>query len=162
MIDLPEIIHTNRFTNERDLLTHAQNIFIHDFIEYPPELNHTRVLTRTDKTKNGYYRTFWHIVTEGDHTENDKVDLNRLEKLQWINPIIDGQPDSDWWIWETKRKKDDRILIYSKKYRYLIVIDKRKDNVVFWTAYPITYDHVERKLEKEYLQYKAKSPTTIK
>ena len=28
--------------------------------------------------------------------------------------------------------------------------------------YPITYDRVERKLEKEYLQYKAKSPTTIK
>lgn len=48
------------------------------------------------KTEDRYYRTFWHIVTEGDHTENDEVDLNRLEKLQWINPIIDGQPDSDW------------------------------------------------------------------
>ena len=114
------------------------------------------------KTEDRYYRTFWHSVTEGDHTENDEADLNRLEKLQWINPIIDGQPDSDWWLWETKRKKDDRILIYSKKYRYLIVIDKRKDNVVFWTAYLITYDHAERKLEKEYLQYKAKSPKTIK
>ncbi len=25
--------------------------------------------------------SFWRIVTEGDHTENDKLDLNRLEKL---------------------------------------------------------------------------------
>ena len=48
------------------------------------------------KTEDRYCRTFWHSVTEGDHTENDEADLNRLEKLQWINPIIDGQPDSDW------------------------------------------------------------------
>lgn len=159
MIDIPPIIHTEQFKAENELLDYAQKLFIHDFIDYPPKLLSKEIKTRTEKMSNGYYRTFWHIVTEGNHLENDKVATNRLERLPWINPIIEGQPDPEWWLWKTKRGKDDRILIYSKKYKYLIVIDERNKDVVFWTAYPVIYPHVERKLEKEYLQYKAKSPT---
>ena len=30
------------------------------------------------KTEDRYCRTFWHSVTEGDHTENDKEDLKNV------------------------------------------------------------------------------------
>lgn len=156
MIDLPEIIKVNRFSSEEELLNHAQKIFVHDLIDYPPTIKNKELKTNRDKMNNGYYRSFWHIATEGDHTENDKVIHARIERIPWIRPIIDSQPDKEWLMWTKPwRKKDEtRTLIYSEKLRYLIVIDNRKDIPVFWTAFPIDTRHRHERLLKEYEAYR--------
>lgn len=158
MIELPSILIRKRFTSKDEFISKAEEVFTHDFIEYPPKLNGVYVGCRQDKMpNNGYNRTFWHLISEGDHREEDKVDEDRVERIPWINPIIEGQPDADWMMWEKPAKRNNsRILIYSCKYKYLVVIEKRKGrDIVFWTAFPIGVDnnHYERKLIKEHKKY---------
>jgi len=38
---------------------------------------------------------------------------------------------------------------------YLLILDERKEYILFWTAYLVTRKHQKRKIEKEYLAYKA-------
>lgn len=157
MIELPPIISERDFPSEAELLEEARRIFIHDFIDYPPTLNKSIVKTRLDKMPNGYYKTFWHIVTEGNHREEDRIEKDRLVRLPWINPAIEGQPDNEWFLWKEARSnaRRPRIHIYFSKMRYLIVIelDARTGQNVFWTAYPISEDHEDRKLIKRYKQF---------
>ena len=162
MINLPPIIKSNNFSSYDDMLKSAHNLFCRDFIKYPPTLGKLPVVTLTDTMENGFLRTFWHIITEGDHSENDKIIPDRLERVPWIRPIIDGQPDSEWLMWEKPHGKSrTRTLIYSIKYKYLIVLESRnRNNIVFWTAYPIGINnkHHERKLINEYNIYKNQTP----
>ena len=82
----------------------------------------------------------------------------RIERIPWIRPIIDEQPDKDWYVWDKPlKRKNHRVHIYSTKRKYLVVLDLRgEDRVVFWTAFPIDPDnhHQEKKLLKEYSLYK--------
>lgn len=155
MIELPPILIRKNFKTQEEFIIFAYQLFIHDFIDYPPKLCRKTVNTLKQTMPNGYNKTFWHIITEGDHRESDPVVLDRLERLPWINPIIEGQPDDEWLMWEKpSERKTARTLIYSTKLRYLVVIEKRNsNNVVFWTAYPIDTNHQDRKLIKEYKTY---------
>lgn len=157
MINLPPIIPYNRFQSDEEFINYAYSVFLQDFIEYPPKLYNAIVKTLPQKMRNGYNKTFWHLITEGDHLENSAIIPDRIERLPWINPIIEGQPDSNWLMWEKPAKRENtRVLIYNTYYRYLVVIEKRPaTKVVFWTAYPIGINnrHQERKLLKEYSQY---------
>ena len=36
---------------------------------------------------------------------------------------------------------------------YLVVLAKRRDYILFWTAYPVLRDHRKKKLNKEYKEY---------
>jgi len=158
MIDLPPIISLKDFSSIDSLIREAYRIFVHDFLKYPPKLANCIVMTRDQVMDNGYNASFWHIITEGDHLETSKVIRDRAERIPWINPIIDGQPDSEWLMWyKPGLRKNQRILIYSTKYKYLVVIEKRQgSDFTFITGYPIGIDnnHQERKLIKEYNAYK--------
>lgn len=62
-------------------------------------------------------------------------------------------------IWEkcvtTKKGKRIRILCYDKDSKYLLILDKNKNNgnVMLWTGYPIVYNWKHKKLITEYNQY---------
>ena len=158
MIELPPIINRKRFKTEQDFIDYAYKVFIHDFIDFPPSFGKSTVCCmRRNSTNPKYLDTFWHIVTEGSHTENDRIDQERTERIPWINPIISGQPDNEWLLWNKPAKRGNtRTLIYSTKYKYLVVIEHSpKGTLTFWTAYPISGEgtHHEIKLLKEYARY---------
>ena len=155
MIELPPIISRRDFPTKDEIIKEAYRIFLHDFIQFPPKFRTQTVQTRKEMMANNYNKTFWHIITEGDHRENDNIIQDRLERITWINPIIEGQPDDAWYLWtENGRcgKNRERIHIYSSQMRYLIVIERdlKTDKNVFWTAYPIKEDHYNKKLIKRY------------
>ena len=159
MIELPPIINRRQFDNDQDFIEKAYETFIHDFVEYPPTFLNKKVACLPYKTTDGkYFNTFWHVITEGDHRESDRFVQERIERIPWIRPIIDEQPDKDWYVWDKPlKRKNHRVHIYSTKRKYLVVLDLRgEDRVVFWTAFPIDPDnhHQEKKLLKEYSLYK--------
>lgn len=160
MIDIPPILKRNSFKSEKEFIDRAYSVFLHDLVDYPPTFGKTQVYCMERKNINPeYLDTFWHIITEGSHRKNDRIDQNRVERIPWINPIISGQPDDEWLLWNKHAKRENtRTLIYSRKYKYLVVIEhSKKGSITFWTAYPIDTDggHHERKLLKEYQKYKS-------
>ena len=157
MIELPPILLLKNYQSENEMLRDAYRIFIHDFIDFPPSLKGKKVETRSEIMANGYHQTFWHIITEGSHREEDNIKSERLERIPWINPAIEGQPDEEWYLWvENRSRRRRRIHIFSSKIQFLIVIeqDTETKKEVFWTAYPIDENHEVRKLLKRYSENK--------
>ncbi len=157
MIELPPIISRRDFPTDEEIIKEAYRIFLRDFIQFPPKFRAQTVQTRKEMMANNYNKTFWHIITEGDHRESDNIIQDRLERIPWINPIIEGQPDNAWYVWTESGngrcgKNRERIHIYSSQMRYLIVIERdlKTDKDVFWTAYPIKENHTDRNLIKRY------------
>jgi hypothetical protein len=60
-------------------------------------------------------------------------------------------------IWENIRDGEKRVCIWLSFdiEDYLVVLAKRTGYLLFWTAYPLTYESTKRKLQKEYEAYKA-------
>ena len=96
--------------------------------------------------------TFWHIISSGDCEAEKLPDYDRYETVGWPGFILGYCLDNckEKLIWETKRRSKIRVLIYCTEIDYLVVLDKREDYYIFWTAYPVKYDHTKRKLLQEY------------
>jgi hypothetical protein len=111
----------------------------------------------------GKSATFWHIITSGREEQNRIPDLRRCERILWPSYILESCIDNcdKILIWENKRKNDKRILIWCKTVEYLIVLAKRKDYVIFWTAYPVINKHTQCKLQKEYDHYIIPQPAPL-
>ena len=114
MIELPPIINRRQFDNDQDFIEKAYETFIHDFVEYPPTFLNKKVACLPNKTTDGkYFNTFWHVITEGDHRESDRFVQERIERIPWIRPIIDEQPDKDWYVWDKPLKRKTIGSIYT-------------------------------------------------
>ncbi len=99
--------------------------------------------------------TFWHIVSSGDTEALKLPDFDRYETVGWPGFILSYCLDNctTKLIWENKRHSKTRLLIYCTEIQYLVVLDKRDNFYVFWTAYPVKYEHTQKKLLKEYKEY---------
>jgi len=105
---------------------------------------------------NGKSGTFWHITSSGKTEETKLPDYNRYEVIAWPGYILTNCIENckELLIWENKRKCKTRVLIWCKMIDYLIILEERESYYLFWTAYPITYEHTRRKLQREYDLYK--------
>lgn len=104
---------------------------------------------------NGKPGTFWHITSSGNTEETKVPDYDRYEKIAWPGFILSDciKNCNELLIWENKRNRKTRVLIWCKKIDYLVILEERTSYYLFWTAYPITYDHTRKKLQKEYSLY---------
>ena len=99
--------------------------------------------------------TFWHIVSSGTDESNRIPDLRRYERVAWPAHILGhciGQCDKIL-MWKNKRNGKSRIILWCQDIDYVVVLDERKEFLIFWTAYPVTYNHTRKKLLKEYNEY---------
>ncbi len=102
--------------------------------------------------------TFWHIVSSGPDEALKLPDFNRYETVSWPGFILSHCVDNceSLRIWKNKRGSKSRILIYCQDIDYLVVLDEREEFLLFWTSYPITYNHTREKLLKEYTEKQSK------
>jgi hypothetical protein len=56
-------------------------------------------------------------------------------------------------IWENRRSNETRILLFFEPENYLVVLAKRKNYILPWTAYLVDIPHMRRTLLKEYNEY---------
>ena len=105
---------------------------------------------------------FWHLIS--DNSTNSKLELDRIidkdrcEKIVYIDYILNNEDVLyKCFIWNNTRSHKDkgisnRICI-CYDWNYLIVLETRKTEIVFWTAYPLSREHTIKKLQKEYGEY---------
>lgn len=103
---------------------------------------------------DGKEATFWHLISEGVKEGDRLPDLRRCERIRWPRPIIEHWYEEEIRLWENRRRGEVRICIWLVKENYLVVLAKRKNYVLLWTAYFVEKSHRRRKLQKEYEAYK--------
>lgn len=150
---LPDLLiykDTNEWSIYLNILYHH---FTKDFVRSSPKFFGARFGLKRYPLSQGKEATFWHMISEGDTEEERNIDFRRCERIRWPRSIIDHAPHHDIKIWENKRGSKTRILLWLEEYDYLIVLDKRKDFILPWTAYYVEYKHSRRKYQKEYQKY---------
>ncbi|HRH55299.1 MAG TPA: hypothetical protein PK609_00315 [Candidatus Paceibacterota bacterium] len=158
---LPELIRLVDHGNDWDVYLEAvYELFQADFVHKRPVFRGTRLGLKKHPQVEGKEATFWHLISEGKIEVERVKDESRCERIKWPKPIID---DCDSYpeyvkVWENTRVNKDgvtegRICICFGDWEYLVVLAKRKEYLIPWTAYPVTYSHTKRKLEKEYKSF---------
>ena len=131
-------------------LVYKQTFENHQFFFFCKPIKHKKYPIIKDKPG-----TFWHIISNGSDETNRIPDLRRYERIAWPAFILDYCKDNckDILIWKNRRKGKPRIVLWCTKIDYVVILDERTDFCIFWTAYPVTYQHTREKLLKEYQEY---------
>jgi hypothetical protein len=127
--------------------------FVSDFIKSKPKFGERIVRLKSAPPENGKPSSFWHITHEGKIESERTPDLRRCERIRWPRPIIEHCDDNAIKCWPTKRGRDSRIILWIYSQDYVVVLAERKNYVILWTAYYVSYDHTRRKLQQEYEEY---------
>jgi len=148
---LPHLVCLQDYGGEWDPYFEAiYKFFTDDFVKSKPKLGKRDVKLKHGPPEGGKEATFWHITHEGKIENQRTPDLRRCERIRWPRPIIKHADEPVIKVWENKRKTETRICIWFEDVEYLVVLASRKGYVLLWTAYPVTWAHTKRKLQKEY------------
>ncbi|MGE0930530.1 hypothetical protein [Peijinzhouia sedimentorum] len=128
-------------------------IFESDFIRNHPSFEKQKVVVRKYPLVDGIHKTFYHITHEG-HDENERTpDIRRMERIRFPRFVITNKQHPEILLWKNKRGKDERIILFSERENYVVVLTDRKGFFLFITAYFIETNHRKKKLMKEYEAY---------
>ena len=125
-----------------------------DFIDSKPEFRGNKLALKRYPVSEGKEATFWHLVQEGDIEDERIPELRRCERIRWPRPIVEHADEPNIKVWENERRGEKRICIWLEEKDYLVILADRETYILFWTAYPVTYNHTKRKLQKEYEAFK--------
>lgn len=154
MLKLPDLIKLNDYGGDWDkYLNVIYQIFVNDFIKTKPKFQNQNLQLKRHPLFQDKEATFWHFITEGKSEEQRLPDMRRCERIGWPRPIIENSNDESIKIWENTRKKETRICLCYGNWEYLVVLSKRKNYILPWTAYPITRSHAKNKIIREYNKY---------
>jgi hypothetical protein len=157
-IQLPEIIEMNAYNhNFNNYYNAIYNVFVRDFVIQKPIYRGTRLGLKKHPIIDSKEYTFYHMTHSGD-IENERIpDFRRMERIPWPKPIIDNSIDQDLRVWENVRRgtggTKTRILIWHVSEDYLVVLDKRQDFILPWTAYCGLSERKKKNLNAEYNAY---------
>jgi len=141
---------------EEVLYSYFKNDFIHNKLKKFREL---RVgLKKHPKYKNKE-ATFWHFISEGEKEDERLPDFRRCERIRWPKPIIENNSSENVRFWENTRGSKNNICLCYGDWEYLVVLRKKKDYVLPWTAYYPYSEHTKLKWKKEYEKYNKKANT---
>jgi len=140
--------------NFQEYFQAVYKIFESDFIRNHPSFEKQKVVVRKYPLVDGIHKTFYHITHEG-HDENERTpDIRRMERIRFPRFVITNKQHPEILLWKNKRGKDERIILFSERENYVVVLTDRKGFFLFITAYFIEKEHRKRKLMKEYEAYK--------
>lgn len=153
---IPALIEINDY--DGDYAVYEQKVYeIYDntFGKHEYEYQGKKVIHKKYPEFQDKPSTFWHIISEGECEEERQPNLERYARIAWPAFILSEcmLRCSKLLIWENHRKGKTRVLLWCQDIDYLVVLDKRKDYYLFWTAYPVTRKHTKVKLQKEYDNY---------
>lgn len=156
---LPELTQLVDYGGDWDkYLDAVYKFFKQDFVDSQPKFRGERLSLKRHPVIQGKEATFWHLISEGKYEPDRLPDLWRCERIRWPRPIIESQEqEPSLKVWENKREGETRICLWLSfdNEDYLVVLAKREGYLLLWTAYPLTWEHTKRKLQKEYEAFKA-------
>lgn len=156
---LPPLVLFEDYGGEWDkYLAAIYSFFKEDFIDTKPVFQGRRLGLKKHPMAEGKEATFWHMIQEGKDEEERTPDFRRCERIRWPKPIIESSTDPEIKVWRNKRRRETRICLWHAKESYLVILADRGDYLLPWTANLVTQPHRQRKLEKEYEEYRKKAP----
>lgn len=155
----PELIEANDFGgNFQNYFNAVYAVFENDFIKSQPSYDGLKVSAQKHPEVDGIHRTFYHITHEGEDESSRTPDYRRMERIRYPKFSITNYENDEILIWENKRGKDTRILLFNYAEGYIVILTKREGYYLFWTAYLVQQQHRKKKLLNEYEAYiKAKT-----
>lgn len=157
---LPELIYPEVPGQiDDEYLDRLYAVFERDFILSKPEWAGPRFAVTMRPNHVGWPSTFWHIISEGPIEHKRKLKSARCAALVWIRPILEefvathpAQESLRIKWWRNKRGSQNRLLVATADFRYLVVLSERREYLLLWTAYP-TRAHTAHKLKQEFYEY---------
>jgi len=157
---LPPLVLFENYGGEWDRYLNAlYKFFKQDFIDSAPTLEGMKVALKHHPIEKGKEATFWHLISEGRSEEDRLPDLRRCERVRWPRPIIEHYDQLPIKFWVNERKGEKRICLWFESEEYLVVLARRRNYVILWTAYLVTKAHTKMKLKKEHEAYKKLKPS---
>lgn len=151
----PDLIFLEDFNgNFQDYIDNVYEVFKNDFLKTSPTFSGVKVSAPRYPEVDGRSRTFYHITHEGDDEQNRTPDVRRMERIKFPKFKITHYPHPELLVWEKTIGRDTRIHILNEAESYLLVLNKRPDYLMLWTAFYIEHNHTLRKKLKEYETYK--------
>ena len=151
----PNLIYLEDFNGNFNLyFKEVYSIFKEHFMLSMPNFKGLKVSAPRYPEVDGVCRTFYHITHHGVDEQNRTPDLRRMERIRFPRFKIENHPHHDLLVWEKQIGSDIRIHILNMNQSYLLVLNKRKDYLMLWTAFYINQNHTLRKKLKEYEVYK--------
>lgn len=152
---LPPLVLLTEYGNDwKKYLDAIYGFYKKDFLDTRPRYKCVPVGIKRYPIKDGKESGFWHLIQEG-RIEDDRVpNFRRCERICWPRPIIEHSHESSILVWPNVRYtamgRQENLCLWLEEYEYLVILRKRKNGYLFWTAYPVTEDHQKRKNRKEY------------
>ena len=156
-LKLPPLVKYEDFATELEFIEALYVYFKQDFIDSKLNYRGNELRLKRHPLRDDKECTFYHITTDGKDEDNRQLDILRAERLRWIKPIIESS-DKKLKIWENTRRKENNILIFLEQENFLVIIRKRKDYLLFWTAYYVSQSY-KKDLLKEHNEYHKKLKT---
>jgi len=151
----PELICFEEYQgNFKNYFEAVYQIFSSHFIKSNPQFEGLKVTAPRYPEVDGLSRTFYHITHQGEDEQNREPDLRRMERIRFPKFKIENHPHDELLVWEKEIGRDTRIHILNKDESYLLVLNKRKEYLLLWTAYYIEHKHTLNKKLVEYETYK--------
>lgn len=121
-----------------------------DFVDSKPTFRGTRLGLKRHPETEGKPCTYWHLISEGADEAERLPDMRRCERIRWPRPSIDNCDTAGVKVWETERTGETRITIWVEAEDYVVILAKRRDYVLPWTAFVLDQPHRRRKLQREF------------
>ncbi len=128
--------------------------FEQDFVKNRPTFRGVKLQLKRHPVIEGKEATFWHLISEGRIEVDRTPDLRRCERIRWARPFIENDKEPLIKIWSNNRNGEKRICLWLEEVEYLVILAKRSDYILPWTAYTTPQPHQKRKLQKEYEAFK--------
>ncbi|WP_295396147.1 hypothetical protein [uncultured Thiodictyon sp.] len=128
--------------------------FKQDFVDSQPVFQGRRLGLKRHPQTHGKEATFWHMIQEGAIEEDRTPDFRRCERIRWPRPIIEHDTDPAVKVWRNQRGREERVCLWFEQENYLVILADRGNYVLPWTAYLVEQPHRQRKLLKEYEDYR--------
>lgn len=164
---LSNLIYLNDFSSWIEYEDYLYEIYLDDFKYDTPYIFDKPIRIRVNPKIAEKDQTFFHMTSNSEYAKtndpNDRTpDLRRCERIKWPRDIIDNylcNNDCDCnkiKIWREPYKNNTRIHMLFEDVRFLIVIEERKDYMLFITSFYMEHNHQVRKQLKKYEKYKNK------
>lgn len=150
---LPKLELYNEYGDWQTYIDALYEIYLNDFIRNPIYINGKRIKQRREPQYLSKDKAFWHICYGNDDHPSHNPDFRRLERIRWPKAIILNRNDVIIKIWEDDCYKGStgklQVSIWFND-EYLVILEPRKNEIQFITAYCTDRAHKRLALEKRF------------
>lgn len=118
------------------------NAFIDSYIDNNVYFDNQRIIFKKAPVIKNKHDAFWHMTSTRDRDDDTRYpDLQRYKTVTWTKHILEvcyKNKNICNRVWHKKYKSRNRIIIMCIELSYVIILEKRREYIMFITSYPVT------------------------